>query len=130
MSAPDPELIRAANWLTKELHSFSADVKAPLRVVLAALPEEVTNPKLDLPGEPGWYKTPDIHSPIELEASGVWLYADGDEIHQPERLMPLTRLVPEKPPVTGQELRMEWLEGARLGNAPKHLADYVNGDRA
>jgi hypothetical protein len=128
MSEPSPELVRAAEWLTAELHSFSADIKAPLRVVLAALPEEVTSPKPKLPTEPGYYA--DCDGEVwRIMASGQWRFGPSAGL-TPEKYAPFTRLVTQRPLVDASTLLAIFQLAGRGPEGWEAVAEYVNaGER-
>jgi hypothetical protein len=129
---PAPELIEMAKTRVTEwthINNAPSDVQL-IAALLAALPEEVTNQKPELPSEPGWYLTPKALVPIHLHG-GSWLWFSGVEISEPWRYAPFTRLVPEKPPVTAREL--SYFNASIAAFTPdrwQRIADYVNGDRA
>lgn len=133
---PTPELVEAVGWL-KEIEALGNHSDSPLAAtILAALPEEVTNP---LPTKAGYYEA---HDPmyddggfvVKVEDGQLWWYDNGGGwrvLGNPERFHPYTRLVPEKPPVTAEELWDVFMADPR---APREsfeaVADYANGDRA
>jgi hypothetical protein len=105
-----------------------------LETILAALPEEVTNPKPEMPTEPGWYlgydKVTQRQFPVEMSEDGVIHFNHSGNrllaIANPERFAPFTRLVPEKPPVTAEEV-WEILDGQNVDSSVlSELADYIN----
>jgi hypothetical protein len=119
------ELVAAALKLHEGLEKkvFIKSWADTIRTILAALPEEV-NPNPKLPPKPGWYVGVGLNSPVLLDSSGRWSYSDGKEIHWPALFEPLIRLVPEKPPVTWQELSDN--VGGTSQVALESLADYIN----
>jgi hypothetical protein len=129
------ELIEAAKEVSVDLDRGGEVTSTPskyIAAILAALPEELTNPKPELPSEPGWYMGTGLYSPVSVDESGLLSWSDGDELAQPERYVPFTRLVPEKPPVTADELRKVVRAAEELRNFHNYqtIADYVNGTRA
>jgi hypothetical protein len=138
---PTPELIEAA----REVHTWSRSLKSNqklkerISLILAALPEEVTNPNPVLPVEPGWYLGNYAASPsgkiaIELLTTGEWV-DNTDSVYLTDDFvaarLPLTRLVPEKQRVTAQEL--SYFNASIAAFTPdrwQRIADYVNSLRA
>jgi hypothetical protein len=125
-----PELTEAVGWL-KGIADGHKVVEGGLHAysyahsILAALPEGVTNPKPPRPTKPGYYLNR-RGSLLELDDEGEWTYGGGG-LADPDLSMPLTRLVPEKPPVTGDDLHQVYMRGPTSSIASwRHLADYIN----
>jgi hypothetical protein len=129
-----PELIEAIQAAQARLlrwpnpDNYSENMKV-VAAILAALPEEVTNPKPKLPTETGWYLDR-RERPWRLASDGSW-WLGGDRLFEGTRVhehAPFTRLVSEKPPVTVEEVREAVSAAAELGNFYHYqvIADYIN----
>jgi hypothetical protein len=147
-----PELVAAYEYCKGQLEdrqvgNVSIVLNDKLELILAALPEEVTNPKPELPTEDGsvvrvdgfeeefnvfavlrnqkWHVTfPDGST----RSDAPWFFAGQIRNFGNAKI---THLVPEKPPVTVDYLRHLW--HGTLGSysqAWNAVADYVNGPRA
>jgi hypothetical protein len=122
-----PELTGAVKWLRANVTDGKFNTPQFAAAILAALPEEVTNPKPELPTTDDRYVT--AAGSLVTLVQGHWYWGLSDVlIEHPHELAPLTRLVPEKPPVTAQELKDIWQESREW--PWQNVADYVNGDRA
>jgi len=130
----ETSMAEALEWLRREGRTggHHPDSKAA-RTILAALPEDVTNPKPELPTEDGWYTSGGYYPPIKLE-KGTWLWSNGVVEDHPENLLPLTRLVPEGPPLLPDNLLRtiedNWTHPEGTHNMAAVIAAYVNGERS
>lgn len=115
--APSPavtdEQRAAVEWLQTvsargKLIVADSSLDAYADTILALLSSELTNPQPELPTEPGWYTCdePGAYSgqPWELRADGTWWVSQGQH-HDAQRFAPFTRLVPERPQITREQIR-------------------------
>jgi hypothetical protein len=119
---PSPELAKGIEWLRLIAHS-SMESHEAAQAILAALPEVATNPKPELPSEPGWYLDKD---------NFVWTLDEAGWSLNAHEYAPYTRLVPEKPPIAADEI-FNLIDGGLTGptyTTACEIADYVNGPRA
>lgn len=136
MTFVTPEQHAAWNLITSHLAPENAAIIAPL------LPTELTNPQPELPAEPGWYLATSQQSPsgkvaIELLGTGQWADNTDSQYLQPSWVAehgPLTRLVPERPPIRREqvlELAIQYAENKFLYESfVDRVLALVNGTRA
>jgi hypothetical protein len=129
-TTPDPDLIEAVTWLRANAEVGKFETPRHARAILAALPEEVTNPKPELPTADGRYADREKDDRWTI-VKGVWLY-DGRPPRgelDPANFAPFVRVVPEKPPVTAKDILDAFNDDANP-DPWQAVADYVNGDRS
>lgn len=119
---PTPEQIAAVEWLRLKSDATSLPGSTHARVILDSLDPALTTPQPALPTEPGFYLTPN-KSVITLDDEGDWTWGDGDLVYNPAALMPLRRLVPERPPITREQI----VELLRKRGAADYILALVNG---
>lgn len=111
-------------------HELSSEERFALAEVLSALPEELTKPKQELPTEPGLYETSRGYI-VTLDSLGVFR-KDGHVLGNPQHVLPMHRLVRERPKVTREQV-VRLINANRAGKlAAPSLADAIldlaNGD--
>jgi len=110
----------AVEWLRKQ-RIFTPHAK-PL---LAALPDALTNPQPALPTEPGAYH--DARGTLMIiDLRGNWRGTYGDIINPELCPAPFTRLVPERPQVTREQVSRAIADVAQQFGLPVHTASYVS----
>jgi hypothetical protein len=130
----ETDTLAAISWLKEVGRTGNRLDSQYCELILAALPEEVTNPKPELPSRPGCYSDRAGLTWVH-DQTGYW-YKFGNlqnriELDDVQTFAPFTRLVPEKPPVTPAELRDVVARVNKYGpDSFNALADYVNGARA
>jgi hypothetical protein len=107
---------RVLDWTRPTLTASEAN---DLTTVLSLLPDALTNPQPALPTEPGVYSLPATNQAhlgnwhtdgIELHylnADGNWSDVGWGNVRENEK-RPFTRLVPERPQPTSEEIREAW----------------------
>ena len=122
---PTPELIAHVYLDTCTGQHFVTSEKIEKRTLheyigqVTIKPEEVTNPKPELPSEPGWYLDKD---------NFVWTLDEAGWSLNAHEYAPYTRLVPEKPSVTADEI-FNLIDGGVTGptyTTACEIADYIN----
>lgn len=118
----------AIEWLQR-CADFNS--KAPAhghaRVLLATLPDALTNPQPALPTEPGWYL--DSEGDVwRLKVDQWWRIFDGEPYAA--AFAPFTRLVPERPQVTGPQVRACVRGNLLFAEETQALVNLANGTPA
>jgi hypothetical protein len=132
------EQIGAVKLLThpRVYYSMTMEEQDALKVVLGMLPESVKNLQPVLPTEPGWYqgfdKVARSQVTIRLADNGNWGYGISGStlLANPERFAPFTRLVPERPQVTRDQIAALIMGHENVHDAISAILALVNGTSA
>lgn len=132
MTAPTPEQRAAWKNLQEELRREDLTaIGVSLAVLAPLLPDTLTNPKPELPNAPGRYQDKFGKSGWLLEDSGQWVY-NGVLVTpsglDPHKYAPFTRMVPERPKVTEDQVQHIVGTGTLMSSEIRQLVALANGD--
>lgn len=111
---------------------IGGSVEEDAALIAQLLPPSLTVPEPALPKEPGRYEDRNGDSGWEVYDDGTWHYNGGvmQMLSRVQHAAPFRRLVPERPPVTReqvQKLVADWYESGKHGVFVDAIISLANG---